>query len=150
MTERSASRRALFLAAGVLGLGLVWTYPDLITRFGSGAPAQMASGCEPSRTPCSARFTDGAEAILAVETSSVPDRPHHLVLRTKDWAPESIGLSGVSMNMGYFRAPLTESGDHWTTDVVLPACHSPVMRWKAVVEGEGRFAEFEFDVAKAP
>lgn len=141
------------IAALVLGVVLLiglWSFPALRDAARPSADiATMPDGCDPTTERCEVRFGDGVRATLRVTTATTADGEHRLRWTVDgDWTPDTASFSGVSMNMGFYTAEARREGAGYLVSINLPACHNPVMRWQADLEGEDRIARFEFDVAR--
>lgn len=127
-------------ALAAAALGALWLFPDAISRWRRHREgyAQMDPTCRLSAGPCAVELPSGHRVELSVQP---PDAPAATPLRLSvevdgDAAPASVELSGLDMNMGFFRHPLHPASTvarTWTATVVLPVCTRDRMAWRADV-----------------
>jgi len=124
---------------------VLWWRPDAVLSLrASGTLAADAMDCDLNTQPCVATFADGSTVTLTVGPTPVTARsPMSFVVRVVgDSAPSAVELVGVDMPMGLIHVPLSQAGEDWTGEGVLPACVEPVMAWRADVVFPDRTATF--------
>jgi hypothetical protein len=99
--------------------------------------AQIDASCDLHRGPCSATLSDGGRIELEISPRPIPLlRP--LEIRAKITGMQArrveIDFSGVSMNMGFNRPVLKDTGNQtFTGQATLPVCITGRMEWQASV-----------------
>lgn len=155
MSPLPRAARALPWLLGVAVLLVLWRKPGLVQDLrllGRGEPApeeqcELAAG-----EPCVARFADGLELSIQVESAPLrPGQPAGWTVRSSDSTVRLTGieLTGVSMPMGLTLLPLKVTGaSTWTAEGALPSCGGAAMMWRADVAVESasgpRIAAFQF------
>lgn len=116
---------------------------------------QAEAGCDLHRGSCAATLPDGGRIELEITPRPIPLlRP--LEIRAKITGMQArkveIDFSGVSMNMGFNRPVLKDTGNQtFTGQATLPVCITGRMEWQASVmvnTGEAQIiAPFRFEAA---
>jgi hypothetical protein len=144
-----ALRTGAWALAGAALMAL-WLFPDAIARWRRARAGyfQMDPTCRLADGPCGVDLPGGGHVRLAVEPEGAPAATPLSVRVTIEGAavPEAIELSGLDMNMGFFRHALhpapAEGAGTWTATVVLPVCTRDRMAWRADVVLEDAVAGF--------
>lgn len=131
-------------AAALLAL---WMFPDAIARWrrSRSGTVEMDPRCRLAEGPCGVELPDGEHLTLSVNPSGAPAATPLAVEVTTEGAavPRAIELSGLDMNMGFFRHRLHPAGlGTWTATVVLPVCTRARMAWRADVVLDDAVAAF--------
>jgi hypothetical protein len=132
-------------AAALLAL---WLLPDAIARWRRARAGyhEMDPSCRLADGPCTVELPGGERVALTVEPEGAPAAtPLSVRVTTRGAAvPRAIELSGVDMNMGFFRHALHAAPGEgtWTATVVLPVCTRDRMAWRADVVFEDAVAGF--------
>jgi hypothetical protein len=126
---------ALILALALLAVVGYKLSPLLLPK--SDLTLTPEPGCDLHRSACAARLPDGGHIEFSITPRPIPMvQPFQIDVTASgtDIRKVDVDFAGATMNMGYNRPALAQSGPgHFTGQANLPVCVTGRMTWKATV-----------------